>query len=316
MPRVHRLVIVAWVAVVSVQCSQPQRPLRVGVMVWPPYEIPLLARSLGRLDPAHVEIVDYASPVEALRAYRNGVVEGVALPTTYAVELLAHSRSDRVVLVIDVSNGGDAVIGQGSIKDVRDLKGRRVGIESGTLGRWVLTRALQAGGLTAADLTLVSVDVSSHEASFRSGAVDAVVTYEPMRSRLVAAGGRDIFNSSQMPGEIVDVLLVTRTSLEQRRAALQHLAAAWFDAVDYLRRHPDDAARRVAQREGLSPDAYLVALAGTQVLGRSENEQWLSGRMPRLDAHIRELAEAMARAGLLTAAPSMDHQISSAQFIQ
>ncbi len=310
------MVILACVAAACAQCSQPERPLRVGLTMWPPYEVPLLARSLGRLNPAQVDIVDYPSLVEALRGYRNGVIDSVALPTTYAVELLANSASDRVALVIDVSHGGDAVVATASIKGVRELKGRRVGIESGTLGRWVLTRALQTAGLSMADVMLVSVDVSGHEAAFGSGAVDAVVTYEPMRSRLVARGGRDIFNSSQMPGEIVDVLLVTESAVAQRKAALRHLSAAWFDAVDYLRSRPDDAASRVAPREGLTPAGYLLALQGTKLLGRMENADWLSGQPPRLDAHIRSLAEAMARAGLASTPPSISHQVSTGQFVQ
>jgi NitT/TauT family transport system substrate-binding protein len=119
-----------------------------------------------------------------------------------------------------------------------------------------------------------------------------------------------------MPGEIVDVLLVTESAVAQRKAALRHLAAAWFDAVDYLRSRPDDAASRVAPREGLTSAGYLLALQGTKVLGRLENADWLSGQPPRLDAHIRSLAEAMARAGLASTLPSISHQVSTGQFVQ
>ena len=249
------------------QCAAPRRPLRIGLVVWPVYEIAVLARSLGRLDSKRVHLLDYGSNSEALRAYQNGVIDGVALTTSYVIELLALSSNDRIVLVIDVSTGGDALVASANIKSVRDLKGRRIGLETGSLGLLVLSRALEHGELAKTDVHVVPVDASGQQAAFNAGAVDAVVTYEPMRSTLVARGARDIFNSSMMPNEIVDVLVVRESAVREREQALTHLTDAWFYALDYLRRHPVDAAARVAPRENLTADAYLASLKGVQILG-------------------------------------------------
>ena len=97
------------------------------------------------------------------------------------------------------------------LKELKDIKGRRVGVESGALGAYVLARALQIAGLNRTDISVVSIPVPEQEQAFQGRRVDAVVTMEPNRTRLLAQGARQLFDSSQIPGEIVDVLWCGRT---------------------------------------------------------------------------------------------------------
>jgi NitT/TauT family transport system substrate-binding protein len=308
-------VLVFGLAVLCAQCADPIRPLRLGLTVWPAYELPVLARSLGRLDPAQVDIVDYGSPAEALRAYRTGVIDAVALTTTYFIELLSDTQVDQIVLVVDVSKGGDAVVATPSIEAVHQLRGRRIGVESGSLGGFVLARALQKGGLSPQDVQLVSIDVPGQEAAFRSGAIDAVVTYEPFRSRLLADGARDIFNSGMMPNEIVDVLVVREAAIAKQERALRHLTDAWFDSLSYLHNHKEDAAARVAARERVTPEGFLLSLHGTELLDREANRRWLSGDGALIHQHLQTLAAAMRTAGLSPSSVNLT-QVSTDRFIQ
>ena len=300
---------------VFVQCAVPGRPLRIGLPVWPVYEIAVLARSLGRLDGKRVHLLDYGSTAEALRAYQSGVVDGVGLTTSFVIELLALSSNDRIVMVIDVSNGGDALVASANIKSVRELRGRRIGVEGGSLGSLVLWRALEYGELAKTDVHLVPVDATGQQTAFDAGTVDAVVTYEPTRSALVARGANDIFNSSMMPNEIVDVLVVREAAIHEQEQALAHLTDAWFYALDYLRRHPVDAAARVAPREDLTADAFLASLKGAQILDRDENQRWLTGHPSPMAEHLQSLADVMHRAGLLPA-PVQVGSIATERFIQ
>ena len=315
MLRVFPAILVLGLAAVCGQCADPLRPLRVGLIVWPPYELPVLARSLGRLDASRVDLVDYGSPAEALRAYRNGVVDAVALTTTYVIELLSDSQNDRIVLVIDVSRGGDAVVASPVIEGVHQLRGRRIGVETGSLGEFVLARALQEGGVSSADVHIVSMDITRQEAAFKAGAVDAVVTYEPFRSRLLAEGARDIFNSAMMPNEIVDVLVVRDSVVQRQETALRHLADAWFNGLEYLRERQTDAAARVALRENVTAESYLSSLRGTELLDRDDNRRWLSGDGASIRGHLERLASAMRAAGLAGDRVNLD-RVSTDRFIQ
>lgn len=75
-----------------------------------------------------------------------------------------------------------------------------------------------------------------------NGQVDAIVTFEPTRSRLLAAGGHEVFSSASMPGEVADVLVVTANTARQRAPELRKLIATWYAAADSMRTQPRGAA--------------------------------------------------------------------------
>ena len=199
----------------NVGCSgEPQLPFRVGTNVWPGYEPLYLAREQGLYPPsAGLRLVEYTSASEVIQAFRNGTIDAAAL-TLDEVLLLAETTPDLgIVLVLDISHGADVILAQPAISSLRDLKGKRVGLESTALGAYVLTRALQTAGMRQDDVRKISLEVDEHEQAFKKGRVDAVVTFEPVRTRLMASGARQLFDSSMLPGEIVDVLVVRRTLL-------------------------------------------------------------------------------------------------------
>ena len=85
-------------------------------------------------------------------------------------------------MVTDISNGADVILAKPEIQSLKDLKGRRVGVDSTALGAFVITRALGQVGLSPKDIEIVSLGVSEQERAFKQGIVDAVVTFEPVRS--------------------------------------------------------------------------------------------------------------------------------------
>src|SRR3954469_24694728 len=57
----------------------PEPALRIGTNVWIGCEPLYLARELGNLDPATVQLVEYPSASEVLRAYRNQAIDGMVI---------------------------------------------------------------------------------------------------------------------------------------------------------------------------------------------------------------------------------------------
>ena len=58
---------------------EPESALRIGTNVWIGSEPLYLARELGRLDPATVQLVEYPSASEVLRAFRNQAIDGMVI---------------------------------------------------------------------------------------------------------------------------------------------------------------------------------------------------------------------------------------------
>ncbi len=135
---------------------------------------------------------------------------------------------------------------------------------------------------------------------FLSGEADAVVTFEPMRTQLLARGGREIFSSREMPNDIVDVLVTRADYLRRHQARLQGITAGWLRAVAYLARHPEDAAARIAPRLDLSPEEVLAAYQGLVLPDYDANLELLGGSAPQLAASARKLADVMLEQKLLS----------------
>lgn len=284
---------------------EPEAPLRVGTNVWPGYEPFYLARELGCYPQGSVKLVEYSSASEVMQAFRNGAIDAAALTLDEAL-LLAETTSDvSVVLVLDVSNGADVVLARPGLTGLRDLKGQRVGLETTALGAYVLTRALQTVGMTPADVRTVHLDVFQHERVFREGRIDAVVTFEPARTRLLAAGARQLFDSSMIPGEIVDVLVVRRTFAAHHGAQTGRFVRGWFSALDFIHKDPARAAALMAGRERISAAEFQKALAGLHLSGLADNRSQLAGSPPAILFTARRLSRVMLANRLLERPPEM-----------
>jgi NitT/TauT family transport system substrate-binding protein len=108
-----------------------------------------------------------------------------------------------------------------------------------------------------------------------------------------------LFDSTQIPGEIVDVLAVRASVLDEQPKAIQSLLAGWFRAIDYLKREPGDAARRMGLRQQTTGEQFLKALQGLRIPSREENLRMLGGAAPELAVSGRRLMTLMLEAKLL-----------------
>jgi NitT/TauT family transport system substrate-binding protein len=279
--------------------SEPQGALRIGTNVWIGSEPLYLARDLGRLDPSRVQLVEYPSASEVLRAFRNMAIDGMVVTFDELLTLAADGFEPRIVLVVDVSNGADAVVGRPGMKTMRDLAGKAVAVESGALGAFMLSRALALGGMRAGDVEVVHLESNEQPAAFERGLVDGAVTFDPYRAQMLRAGAQTLFDSTRIPGEIVDLLAVRAGAIGERPQALAALLGGWFAALDNMRDDPLDAARRMGIRQQTGAEQFLRAQRGLHVPSRDENLRMLGGGQPELAVTGRRLRTLMLEAGLL-----------------
>ncbi len=294
--------------------NAPPKPFRLGLLVWPPYEVFYLAQDLGYYEKSPIEIVDYRTPSEALRAYRNGLLDAVALTNHIFLSMFEKDKEQRVVLVINISAGADAVVAKKQFPSIASLKGRKVGAEASALGAYVLLRALEQEGLALSDIEFVPVDVANQQNTFEKGEIDALATYEPIRTKLLQEGAVELFNSREIPGEIADVLIVREQDVTGRAAALKTLLDGWFMAMDYLNENPLAAARRICGREKVTPEEYLGSLQGIKIVTHEENVQAFLGPESEFrDATLR-VAAIMKRLNILEGVPEGEKFLDGTYF--
>ncbi len=291
---------------------EPETALRIGTNVWVGSEPLYLARELGQLDPATVQLVEYPSASEVLRAYRNQAIDGMVISLDELFGLAVDGLQPRIILVVDVSHGADVVVGRRGMRTMRDLKGKSVAVESGALGAFVLSRALALNGMQASDVNVVHLESNEQPSAFEKGQVDGAVTFDPYRAQFLRSGATTLFDSTRIPGEIVDLLAVRATVVEKQPKAIQALLAGWFGALDYMKREPRDAARRMGIRQQTTGEQFQAALQGLHIPSREENLRMLGGATPELAVSGRRLMTLMLEAKLLRAGVDIEGMLAPA----
>ena len=297
----YNITLLLGLAVLALTACQPEPPppMRIGMNVWPGYEPLFLARHGGSLSEGDFRLVELSNNSDVGRAFRNGTLEAACL-TLDEVFYTAQDGMDPVILVVmDESRGADVVLARPEIKSLAELRGKRIAVEVGALGAYMLTRSLQQAGLTTKDVTPVYLPIDKHLSAYQDGQVDAVVTFDPVRTKLLALGAVDLFNSSMIPGEVVDVLVVRRDYLEKHPDRGVALRQAWFAALEEIRRSPHDAAKFMAVREQLTGEEFEASLHGLHLPDQAESRVLLGGNEPKLLASAERLKTVMREASLL-----------------
>ena len=237
------------------------------------------------------------SASDVIHALRNRTLEGAALTLDEALTILDDGFDLRVILVMDFSNGGDGLLAKPEVDSLADLRGKRVAVEYTAVGAILLDSALDAAGLSAHDIEIVACTLDEHLDCYSF--VDAVVTFEPFMTKLLNQGAQLLFDSSRIPGRIVDVLVVLADTKKTHPRSLEHLIAGYFKAREHLASQPEDASKRMAARAGVAPAQVLAFYDGLKLPGLEENQRLLNGKPPPLQRTAADLAGFMLEKQLL-----------------
>ena len=304
------------VCVLLAGCTEKHQPvLRIGTNLWIGYEPLYLANDLNYWDRNKIRLVQYPSASEVLRAFRNQTLDAASLTLDEVLQLRQLDIPVTVVLVHDISHGADAIIAHSDIPSMAQLKGKKIAVESGALGAYLITRALEINKMTVNDIVVSNVDYDGHEKVFLNKEVDAVVTFDPVKSRLIAKGAKQIFDSTMMPGEIVDVLVVRQDYLNQYPQNLHMLVDGWFRSLDYIMKYRQDAYARMATRLQVSPQEVEQSLKGIQLPDREMNSNMLSAEGNQLQATAVRLNKVLYDNKLISRLV-LDHNFMTDQFIR
>lgn len=298
-------------------CSPQQEPLlRVGTNQWPGYEPLYLARELAFFNKKNIKLIEQTSATESLRAFKYGQIDVAAL-TLDEVLILAQTEPDlRVVLVLDISNGADKVMADASIKQLSDLKGKGIAVENTAVGAYMLYNLLQEAQLTVSDILVHPMTIDQAMQHVNDGLCSAIVTFDPIATKLARLGFIDLFNSSQIPGKIVDVLVTRQAVIEQQKDNLIELISAQWQVQSYIQQDADDAYQRMSPRLGITADELAESYRGIILPSKAENQQLLGGNNGTgLKATIDEMVTVLLGAKILSSQPEVKQLITD-QFVR
>lgn len=192
--------------------------------------------------------------VESINLYTAGVHQGCVMTNMDALTIPAVGGVDSTALIIgDFSNGNDGIVLKKGAR-VTDLKGRDVKLVELSVSHYLLARALGMNGMTERDLNLVNTSDADIAAVFASDADGAVVTWNPpLMQCLNVKGAALVFDSSRIPGEIIDMMVVRTDAPEALKKAL---TGAWYETL---------AVMSSGSPAGEEAIAYMARFAGGTV---------------------------------------------------
>jgi NitT/TauT family transport system substrate-binding protein len=286
--------------------------LKVALSVWPGAETLVLARDLGVLpkDKIHIVELPWASAVS--RTFDDGVVDVAVMTLDGVLQLRKTGDNLCVLMVMDQSTGGDALMARADLKRLQDLKGRRVGVDLYGVGMYLLVNALESAGLTLQDIETVPLIQPEIETMFASGRIDAAVASQPWMTRLTEAGMHPLYDSRELKTPILRVLVASKKACEEYKPELLELLRAQVSMMQMIRsRQRFDGIDGVLRRQQVGYEQFVQNLTHWEPLDLDANVKMLEGPAPRIESLAHQIEQQMRRNGQLIATPEHPGWIDS-----
>lgn len=206
-----------------------------------------------------IEVTQFNDYVESINQYTAGAYDAVTLTNMDGLSIPAVGGVDTTAVIVgDFSNGNDVVI----LKDKPDLAsiaGQKVNLVQFSVSHYLLARALESIGLAEKDLTVVNTSDPDMVAAFQTPDVTSMVTWNPMVSEILGLPGAvNAFDSSKIPGEIIDLMVANTDVLKANPDFGKALAGIWYDTMAVM----------VADTpEGIAARTAMGVASGTDLAG-------------------------------------------------
>lgn len=202
------------------------------------------------------QINDY---VESINQYTAGGFDACVMTNMDALTIPAVGGVDSTALIMgDFSNGNDGVVLKGKDKKLGDIKGQKVNLVELSVSHYLLARGLASAGLRERDITIVNTSDADIVGAFAAADTTAVVTWKPQLSEVMAPGTSLVFDSSKIPGEIMDLMVVNTATLKANPKLGKALMGAWYETMTVMSKN--DAAGKTAR-------TAMAKASGTDLAG-------------------------------------------------
>ena len=202
--------------------------------------------------------------IESINLYTSGKFSACTMANMDALTIPAVGGIDSTALIVgDFSNGNDGIIMKKGSK-VTDLKGREIALVELSVSHYLLARALDMNGMSEQDVNLINTSDADIAALFTADPNGAAVTWNPpLMQALRAPGAVRVFDSSHIPGEIIDLMVVRTDAPETLKKAL---IGAWYEVMAIMESDgpkKEEAIAAMAQTSGGTVDEFKQQLATT-----------------------------------------------------
>jgi NitT/TauT family transport system substrate-binding protein len=250
-------------------------PLKIAYSDWPGYTVFEVAKQKGWFKDAGLDVemvwFDYLPSIDAFSA---GKVDAVTVVASDALVTGASGGKSKIIALLDYSEGSDMIVGAPGINSIKDLKGKKIGIEVTLVEHMLLLQALKDNGMSQSDVELVNTATDKTPETLASGKVAAIGAWYPLSGQALkqVPGSKKLFTSAEAKGLIFDVLAVNPASYAAHKEDWAKITAIYYKCVDYLKDPAtmDDAVKIMSAKVGANAADYAKNIPGTHFLTVAE----------------------------------------------
>ena len=241
--------------------------LKLGLTTWIGYSPFYVAGALDLYKKYDLKVTlqTFSDPAMLPSALAGGAIDSALMTYDQVVGADAQGQNFKVVMPVDYSYGGDAVVAAKPISKISDLKGKKVAYAPLSPSDFLLAYALKINGMSDKDIQPVNMTPEAVPSAMASGAVPAGVTYEPNVSQIVSTGKGKyhvIYSSREAPGIITDVLAFDAKRLGKDDRQIMALMRGYLDGLAYMKAKPAEAAKLIGKAVGVSDKEAMEQLKG------------------------------------------------------
>jgi NitT/TauT family transport system substrate-binding protein len=235
-------------------------PVTLGAVTWIGYG-PIYCAMANGYFARHgldVKVVNFSDNAAMPGAVFSGEVDAATLTYDQVIGGAAKGWTLKVVLPIDYSAGGDAIVGSTEIKDIKGIKGHKVAYAPLSPSDFLLSYALEKNGLSEKDITPINTTAEGVPGIMAGGSADVGVTYEPSISAILKSESGKRFHillsSKEAKGMITDVLVVKDTTIAKKPMIVEGLIRGFLDGLAFMQQDPAKAEAIIGKALDITAD--------------------------------------------------------------
>ena len=245
--------------------------IKIGYSDWPGYTVMEIAKQKGWFKDAGLDVdmiwFEYSPSIDAFSA---GKIDADMIVAGDDMVTGASGAKSKIVCLVDYSEGSDMIVGAPGVNSIKDLKGKKVGVELTLVEHELLLQALKVNGMSQSDVTLVGTSTDKTPQTLASGQVSAIGAWYPISGQALqqVPGSKKLFTSADAKGLIFDVIAVSPTSFAEHKEEWAKITAIYYKCVNYLMDPAtrQDAINIMAAKVGANPVDYAKNVPGTHFL--------------------------------------------------
>jgi len=214
-----------------------------------------------------IEMVQVNDYIESINQYTAGKFDGCLMTNMDALTIPAAGGVDSTAVIMgDFSNGNDGILLKDK-KNLADIKGQNVNLVELSVSHYLLARALETVGMSERDVKVVNTSDADMVAAWSSKEVTAMATWNPQLSEILTHNkdANLVFDSSKIPGEIIDMLVINTETLKDNPKLAKALTGAWFEVMSTMKKGDTDALEFMAKASGTDLAGYKSQLKSTMM---------------------------------------------------